>query len=171
LTASEFLDSKLPAVSKIPYKDEAFTDDSYDNIDSQNHSDDDSDNAIITTLKEKLFQQPRRSKRVSHPVFTKIQLMHIEDDSKEVDNSYSEDLSDIEDQDDIESVVDTNRAKGTAQRKQRRHNYPYTAAQNMDIVKIANRINTILQTAIYSQLIQNQFATVKIKYIRSEESC
>jgi hypothetical protein len=75
--------------------------------------------------------------------------MHIDDDSEKEDDCYSKDSLDVEDQYDIESVVDTNRYKGTNRRKQRRHYFPYTVAQKIDLVKIANRSNNILQTAIY----------------------
>jgi hypothetical protein len=120
-------DSKLPADSITTHEDGVTSDGSYDynsydirsnknKSDDESYNEDDSDNDIIMSLKKKLFQQPRRSKRATQPIFVNTQMANIDEDSED-DASYSEDSLDSEGEDDAESAVDTNRAKGIDQRK------------------------------------------------------
>jgi hypothetical protein len=149
--------SETPCSLSFPHKDEALSDDSndsydsydsYDNSETNNHSNDDSDNDAIMSLKEKCFEQPCRSTSASQPVFSNTWMTNIDEDNKD-NESYSEDSFNIDDNDDAESIVDASCAKGTDQRKQRRHNFPYTVARKIDIVKIAKRENNIRQTALH----------------------
>jgi hypothetical protein len=93
------------------------------------------------------------------------------DEESEDDESYSEDSLDSDGEEDAESAVDTNRAKGTDQRKQRRFNFPYTVAQKMDIVKIAKRTKIIRQTAIRFGVDPKSIRNWKKTCIGSEKRC